>query len=42
MIRAATALCLLSLAGCITLPDAPKGKARANREVWVVSHTIEF
>ena len=28
--------------GCVALPDTAKGKARANREYWVVSHTIQF
>lgn len=42
MIRAAAILCALSLPSCVALPTADKGKARANREYWVVSYTFKF
>ena len=42
MIRAAVLSIVLSFSGCVALPDTAKGKARANREYWVVSHTIQF
>jgi len=42
MIRATVLSIVLSFSGCVALPDTAKGKARANREYWVVSHTIQF